>query len=185
MYLKTNYSSRHRLICTVQCEAGEYVIANGNRTSNRRCSNCADGFTSAANQQSCTPFETCQAGERILSSGNSTTDRDCGTCQDGFTNTVNQQSCTPFKTCQAGEVILVPGSSSSDRQCESCGTGTTTYSVNQYTCVLSESTTTSSNLRRSTSAPIAEELSTGAMSANLDGALVALVCLLHLIAKLF
>ena len=82
-------------------------------------------------------------------------------------------------------LILVPGGPSHDRQCASCGTGTTTYKANQYTCVLKKQNATStSNLRSTTTAPTAE-LSTGVMSANFDGSLVALVCSLHLIAKLF
>ena len=139
----------------------------------------------AEDQQSCTPFTTCQAGKSILFSGNRTTDRDCGICEDGYTDATNQQICRPYKTCRPGNLILVPGGPSHDRQCASCGTGTTTYKANQYTCVLKKQNATStSNLRSTTTAPTAE-LSTGVMSANFDGSLVALVCSLHLIAKLF
>ena len=105
-----------------QCEAGQYIIRNGNVTNDRICAACPSGtFTDGPNLNECTKHTDCKLGQYIISNGNVTNDRVCAACPSGtFTDDPNLNACTKHNDCKLGQYITTNASSTNDRKCASC-----------------------------------------------------------------
>ncbi len=125
--------------CTpwADCTAGSYISVNGTSSSNRECTQCANGrFSTTTNEEACMPWVNCSAGSYVSTSGTLTSNRVCTQCTTGkYSTGTNKDTCTPWVDCSAGSYISVNGTSSSNRECTQCTNGRFSTTTNEEACM--------------------------------------------------
>ena len=134
------------LVCTHTahkvCGAGEWIVAAGTATSDRKCRSCPEGrFRAKAPTKNkvedpeavCIGHQTCKAGHWTEVVGSAVKDTVCSACSSGrFRSEAATRSepeeessvCLAHKTCAAGEWTEVVGTATKNTVCTGCPFGT-------------------------------------------------------------
>lgn len=119
------------------CAAGQYVVSDGDSTTNRSCSPCAaDQYSTTMNAPSCTSWSNCAPGKYVSTQGSSVSDRVCSNCPAGqYSSSNNVLTCTNWATCNPPSSYQTQApSATQDRQCGSCTPPQITRATNETTC---------------------------------------------------
>lgn len=124
-------------VAKTNCVSGQYVIAEGSATVDRRCATCAQGhYSMTENASACTGWTNCTAGQHVATPGSTTADQTCSACSSGsYSSTTNANSCAGWTTCAAGRYVTSPGSATVNRTCSACESGTYSNGDNQSSCL--------------------------------------------------
>lgn len=119
------------------CVAGQYASNDGSATTDRVCTGCTTGYTTAAtaNSATCTAWTSCAPGTYVSTAGTATADRACTGCTTGYTATANEGTCAPWTDCaNPNQYQTAAPTASSNRTCGTCAANTFTSQPNALAC---------------------------------------------------
>jgi hypothetical protein len=124
-------------VAKTNCVAGQFVLAEGDNSTDRTCGPCALGrYSATTNATECLPWSECPPGQYVKMVGTSLANRTCAECATGsFAPQVNSLGCTSWRSCESGFYVTNTPSAIVDRACMECPGGTFTSQPNQSSCV--------------------------------------------------